>query len=52
MKESKEELAVPLAGKKSKLTRNDLVKYFGHEQLGLDEKAVQNCLKTVARRVP
>jgi len=49
---SKEELAVPLAGKKSKLTRNDLVKYFGHERLGLDEKAVQNCLKQLQDAFP
>ncbi len=42
---SKEELAVPLAGKKSKLTRNDLVKYFGQELLGLNERALQNGLE-------
>ena len=49
---SKEELAVPLAGKKSKLTRNDLVKYFGQEQLGLDEKAIQICFKQLQAGFP
>lgn len=49
---SKEELAVPLAGKKSKLTRNDLVKYFGHERLGLDERAVQTCFKQLQDSFP
>ncbi len=49
---SKEELAVPLAGKKSKLTRNVWVQYFGHERLGLDEKAVQNCFKQLQDAFP
>lgn len=42
---SREELAVPLAGKKSKLNRKDLLEYFGKERLNLDEKAIQACLK-------
>jgi len=49
---SKEELAVPLAGKKSKLTYNDLVKYFAQERLGLDEKAIQNCFKQLQDAFP
>jgi len=49
---SKEELAVPLAGKKSKLTRKDLLEYFGKERLGLDEKAIQICLKQLRDSFP
>ena len=49
---SKEELAVPLAGKKSKLTRNDLVKYFGLERLGLSEKTIQICFKQLQEAFP
>jgi serine/threonine-protein kinase HipA len=49
---SKEELAVPLAGKKSKLTYNDLVKYFGNECLGLDERATRSCLKQLHDAFP
>lgn len=35
--QSKEEIALPIRGKKSKLTRSDLVDYFGIERLGLSE---------------
>ena len=49
---SKEELAVPLAGKKSKLTRNDWVKYFAYERLGLDQKAVEACFKQLKDAFP
>ncbi len=49
---SKEELAVPLAGKKSKLTREDLLEYFGKERLNLDERAVQFCLKQLQNAFP
>lgn len=49
---SQEELAVPLAEKKSKLTRNDLVEYFAYEQLGLDERAVQACFKQLQDAFP
>ncbi len=49
---SKEELAVPLMGKKSKLTHNHLVNYFGHERLGLDEKAIQTCLRKLQDAFP
>jgi len=49
---SKEELAVPLAGKKSKLTYNHLVKYFAYERLGLDQKAVEACFKQLIEAFP
>ncbi|MBI1882819.1 MAG: HipA domain-containing protein [Chlamydiae bacterium] len=49
---SREELAVPLAGKKSKLTRNDLIKYFGQERLGLAERTIQSCLKQLQDAFP
>ncbi len=35
-----EELALPLNGKKRRLTRNDLVGYFAHQRLGLTESVV------------
>ena len=46
------ELAVPLAGKKSKLMYNDLVKYFGNGRLGLDERTPQSCLKQLQDAFP
>ncbi len=49
---SNKELAVPLAGKKSKLTYDNLVKYFGQERLSLDESAIQSCLKQLQDAFP
>ncbi len=49
---SKEEFAVPLAGKKSKLTRKDLLEYFGKERLSLDERAIRICLKQLQDAFP
>ena len=49
---SKEELAVPLAGKKAKLTRIDWVKYFAYERLGLDQKAVEACFRQLKDAFP
>lgn len=37
--QTKEEIALPLRGKKSRLKRSDLLDYFGHERLGI-EKAI------------
>ncbi len=39
--QSKEEIALPIRGKKSRLTRVDFVDYYGHERLGLSEKILQ-----------
>jgi len=39
--QSTEEIALPIRGKKSKLSRNDLVDYFGHKRLNLSEIALQ-----------
>ncbi len=36
-----EEMALSIAGRKSKLTRNNLVDYFGKERLGLTEKVIE-----------
>lgn len=41
---SGEELALPLRGKKSRLTREDLFDYFAKTRLGLTEKVVQEIL--------
>ena len=49
---SKEELAVPLRGKKSKLTRKDFLEYFGKERLKLNGKAIEECLSQLQRALP
>lgn len=41
----KEEIALPIRVRKSNLTKNDLVEYFGKELCGLNEKVLRNVLK-------
>ncbi|MFN3841464.1 MAG: HipA domain-containing protein, partial [Cyclobacteriaceae bacterium] len=41
------EMALPIAGRKSKLTRNDLVDYFGKERLGLAAKVIADELNNI-----
>lgn len=47
-----EELALPLNGKKSKLTRNDLVRYFARERLQLNEAVLTDVLARFREAVP
>lgn len=42
LKNAKEELALPLNGKKSNLTRRDLVDYFARERLGIKEAVLSD----------
>jgi serine/threonine-protein kinase HipA len=46
-----EELALPLNGKKRRLTRNDFVRYFGGERLELPERATARVLETIEHAV-
>ncbi len=43
--QTNEELALTLRGKRSKLTHDDLVDYFGKERLGLNDQIIQGTLK-------
>jgi serine/threonine-protein kinase HipA len=43
---AKEEMALPVRGKKSNLTKNDLIKYYGTERLGLNDKIIGNILES------
>ena len=40
--DAKEEVALPINGKKSKLTRNDFVDYFGEARLGLPRQLLED----------
>ena len=40
--QSGEEIALPIRGKKSNLTRFDLIEYFGKERLGLTDAVIQS----------
>lgn len=44
---SKEEVALPIRGKKNKLTRKDFVDYFAFERLGLTASLVKNELEKI-----
>jgi len=46
-----EELALPLRGKKSKLTRGDLVEYFGKERLNLTPETIAEILTRIQNSI-
>lgn len=52
MGNAKEELALPLAGKKSKLKRSDFFDYFGVNRLGLSQKVLEQELKRFEEVLP
>ncbi len=47
-----EELALPLRGRKHKLTRKDWIDYFGRDKLQLTGKVVDDCLQRFKTSVP
>jgi serine/threonine-protein kinase HipA len=49
MKALKEELALPLAGKKAKLKREDFVDYFAAERLKLTDKTISSELQNLSK---
>jgi serine/threonine-protein kinase HipA len=48
----REELALPLNGKKSKLTRKDIVDYFGRERLRLNDVILNETLARFSQALP
>ncbi len=52
LKNPKEELALPIRGKKNKLNREDLLVYFAKERLGLPEKIIQSSLNRFIKAKP
>jgi serine/threonine-protein kinase HipA len=52
LKGAKEEMALPVKGKKSKLTRNDLLNYFARERLQINERVVNDVLSRFAKAIP
>lgn len=49
---AREELALPIKGKKSKLTRNDLLNHFARERLQINEGVRNDVLSRFARAIP
>ena len=52
LKQQDEEIALPLEGKKKRLTRNILVDYFGMERCELTSKSVEKVLETISLTIP
>lgn len=52
LKAAKEEMALPIRGKKSRLTRKDLVNYFARERLQLNERILSDVLSRFAKAMP
>ena len=51
-KKQDEEIALPLKGKKKKLTRNMFINYFGKERCELTDKSIDKVLETFPLSVP
>ncbi|MBA2656063.1 MAG: HipA domain-containing protein [Tatlockia sp.] len=49
---SKEELALPLNGKKNNLRRKDLIDYFAVERLDLNQKIINKVLLEIQLAIP
>lgn len=49
LKNPKEEIALPLNGKKRNLTRKDFLTYFAKDRLGLTEKVIETTLKNFSK---
>ena len=52
LKNPKEEMALPLNGKKSRLTRNDFLDYFARERLQINERVLSDVLSRFASAMP
>ncbi|MGD0465838.1 MAG: HipA domain-containing protein [Gammaproteobacteria bacterium] len=50
--EVKEEIALPLNGKKHNLKKQDLIQYYGMEKLGLNESIINEILKKITLVIP
>lgn len=49
---AKEEIALPLKGKKNNLTRKDFIDYFAYERLLLNKKTVEEILTLIQQKLP
>lgn len=50
--QTKEQIALPLNGKKNNLTRNDIVEYYGVQKLGLKKDVIDQTLVTFNKLLP
>ena len=52
LKNAREELALPLRGKKSRLTRHDFLTYFANERLQINEGVMNDVLSRFSKAMP
>ena len=52
LKAAKEEMALPVKGKKSRITRYDLLNYFARERLQINERVLNDVLSRFVRAMP
>ena len=52
LKRPREELALPLKGKKTKITQNDLLKYYAGERLGLSPAQISTMINELKVHLP
>jgi serine/threonine-protein kinase HipA len=52
LKSAREELVLPIKGKKSRLTRNDLLNYFARERLQINERVLSDVLSRFVQAMP
>jgi serine/threonine-protein kinase HipA len=52
LKNAKDELALPLKGKKSRLTRNDFLDYFARERLEINQRILTDVLARFSKAMP
>jgi serine/threonine-protein kinase HipA len=50
-KNPEEEIALPIMGKKKKLTQNILINYFGKERCGLTPKSIESVLESISSSI-
>jgi serine/threonine-protein kinase HipA len=50
--DAKEELALPLNGKKNNLRRNDFLQYFSVERLGLNQNVIEEVMNKIREVIP
>jgi len=52
LKNAREELALPLNGKKSRITRRDLLEYFGRERVQINDVVLNDVVSRFAKALP
>ena len=52
MMNTKEELALPLKGKKNNLTKKDFLTYFAMERLTLNQSIIDDVINDFLQRIP